>query len=69
MEQQNKKCFGSKLINNLFLVIVVLLQTIQHSWANVIVTAELSDGQFSRWISLDLEGLRFKETSLTLQAG
>lgn len=54
-------------VNKLFLVAMVLCQAIQHSWANVMVNAELGDGQFSRFISLD--GLRFKETSLTPEAG
>lgn len=57
--------------NDLFLVLLVLCQNIQSSWAaaaaNVMVQSELSDGQFSRWISLD--NLKFKETSLTLEAG
>lgn len=34
---------------------------------NVMVNVELSDGQFSRYITLN--SLRFKETSLTPQAG
>lgn len=57
--------------NDLFLMLLVLVQTIQSSWAaaaaNVMVHSELSDGQFSRWISLD--SFKFKETSLTPEAG
>lgn len=55
--------------NDLFIMLLVLVQTIQSSWAaaNVMVHSELSDGQFSRWISLD--NLKFKETSLTPEAG
>lgn len=56
--------------NDLLIMLLVLAQTIQSSWAaaaNVMVHSELSDGQFSRWISLD--NLKFKETSLTPEAG
>lgn len=57
--------------NDLLIMFLVLAQTIQSSWAsaltNVMVQSELSDGQFSRWISLD--NLKFKETSLTPEAG
>lgn len=55
--------------NDLLIMFLVFMQTVQNSWAaaNVMVHSELSDGQFSRWISLD--SLKFKETSLTPEAG
>lgn len=77
-EEGSSSCSGHNLIkralrsrNDLFLMLLVLAQTVHSSWAaaaaNVMVHSELSDGQFSRWISLD--NFKFKETSLTPEAG
>lgn len=65
----NNSYFTTLRRNDLFIMLLVLVQAIQSSWAaaNVMVQSELSDGQFSRWISLD--NLKFKETSLTPEAG
>lgn len=65
----NNSYFTTLRRNDLFIMLLVLVQAVQSSWAaaNVMVQSELSDGQFSRWISLD--NLKFKETSLTPEAG
>lgn len=51
----------------LIMLLVVAVHSVRSCAANVMVHSELSDGQFSRWISLD--GFKFKETSLTPEAG